>query len=175
MKHIKVKSILTILNIKHSGRGFTAAEMLVALMITGLILAAIAVAFNASAKNYTDNREIFYAANKARQALTQMVPRIRTGQGFNSSSPSNECNFYDSANQHLIYHYNSSDKKLYLYEGGNTLLLCDNVTAMNFIKNWNPMPPDPNADAKSVLISITVAEGSTSQTFSTAIAIRKNL
>ncbi len=171
MKHIKVKSILTILNIKHSGRGFTAAEMLVALMITGLILAAIAVAFNASAKNYTDNREIFYAANKARQALTQMVPRIRTGQGFNSASPSNECNFYDSANQHLIYHYNSGDKKLYLYAGGETQVMCDNVAALTFTPHFGGSP----LDANSVIISITVAEGSTSQTFSTAVAIRKNL
>ncbi len=151
--------------------GFTVAEMLVALMITGLILAAIAVAFNASAKNYTDNREIFYASNKARQALTQMVPRIRTGEGFNTSSPSNECNFYDSAGQHVIYHYNNSDKKLYMIAGGNTLVLCDNVAALTFTPHFGGSP----LDANSVIISMTVEQGSASQTFSTAVAVRRNL
>ena len=59
--------------------GFTMAELLIALMITGMLLAAIAFAFSASVKNFNDNREIFLAANKARQALTQIIPRLRTG------------------------------------------------------------------------------------------------
>ncbi len=70
------------------------AELLIALMITGMLLAAIAFAFSASVKNFNDNREIFLAANKARQALTQIVPRLRTAYAVSSSSPANECAFF---------------------------------------------------------------------------------
>ena len=96
--------------------GFTIAELLIALMITGMLLAAIAVAFNASVKNFNDNREIFYAVNKARQALTQIVPRLRTGHCFNTLSPANECAFYDAGETSITYSYDSSDKKLYMIE-----------------------------------------------------------
>lgn len=139
-------------------------------MITGMLLAAIAVAFNASAKNFNDNREIFYAANKARQTLTQIVPRLRTAQSVSSSSPADECAFYDAGGTNTIYRYNSSEKKLYMVVGGNNRLLCDNVTAMTFTKNTGG-----TANVKSVIISMTVADGSMSQTFTTAVVIRKNL
>ena len=153
--------------------GFTMAEMLIALMITGMLLAAIAFAFSASVKNFNDNREIFLAANKARQALTQIIPRLRTGQGFNQASPSNECDFYNAASpsQNIIYRYDLSDKKLYMIDTNGSHVLCDNVENMTFTKSWGGTP----IDAKSVIISITVTEGSTSQTFSIAVVIRKNL
>jgi prepilin-type N-terminal cleavage/methylation domain-containing protein len=156
---------------KHSCRkGFTMAELLIALMITGMLLAAIAFAFSASVKNFNDNREIFLAANKARQALTQIIPRLRTGQP-SSSSPLNECAFFDAATHNWRYRYDSGDNKLYLDDISNnsTHLLCDNVTAMTFTKNIS------GGNVKSVIISITVTEGSISQTFSTAVVIRKNL
>jgi prepilin-type N-terminal cleavage/methylation domain-containing protein len=150
--------------------GFTMAELLIALMITGMLLAAIAFAFSASVKNFNDNREIFLAANKARQALTQIIPQLRTGQGFNPASPSNECDFHNAAGQNIIYRYNySSDKKLYMIDTNGSHVLCDNVENMTFTKNWG------TNDVKSIIISITVTEGSTSQTFSTAVVIRKNL
>jgi prepilin-type N-terminal cleavage/methylation domain-containing protein len=155
--------------VRHYRSGFTMAELLIALMITGMLLAAIAFAFSASVKNFNDNREIFLAANKARQALTQIVPRLRTGQYFNTLSPDNECTFQNADGQWITYSYNSGDRKLNMTEGGNTHLLCDNVTAMTFTKNTS------GGDVKSVIISITVTEGSTSQTFSTAVVIRKNL
>lgn len=145
--------------------GFTIAELLVALMITGMLLAAIAVAFNASVKNFNDNREIYFAVNKARQSLTQIVPKLRTALNVSALSPANECAF-----DNVIYSYNSGDKKLYMTEDGNTRVLCDNVTAMTFTKNTGG-----TGKVKSVIISMTVAEGSTSQTFSTAVVIRKNL
>lgn len=152
--------------------GFTIAELLIALMITGLLLAAIAVAFSASVKNFIDNREIFLAANKARQTLTQIIPNLRTGQP-DPSSPSNECAFFDAAipPHPWQYRYDSSEKKLYLDDlvTNDTHILCDNVTAMTFTKNIG------GGNVRSVIISITVTEGSTSQTFSTAVVIRKNL
>jgi len=151
-------------------RGFTVAEVLVALIITGMLMAAIAVSFNASVKNFSDNKEMFYAANKARQALTQIVPRLRTAQSVSSTSPVNECAFYDDSGQNITYSYNSSEKKLYMVQGGNNRVLCDNVTTMSFTKNTGG-----TANVKSVIISMTVAQGNTSQTYTTAVVIRKNL
>ena len=151
-------------------RGFTMAELLVALTITGMLLAAIAFAFNASVTNFNANRESFYAANKARQALTQIIPRLRTAYAVSSSSPANECAFFpDAVGPNVTYSYNS-DKKLYMIDTNGRHVLCDNVTAMTFTKK-----PDPPANVKSVIISMTVTEGSTSQTFSTAVVVRKNL
>jgi len=143
---------------------------LVALIITGMLMAAIAVSFNASVKNFSDNKEMFYAANKARQALTQIVPRLRTAQSVSSTSPVNECAFYDDSGQNITYSYNSSEKKLYMVQGGNNRVLCDNVTTMSFTKNTGG-----TANVKSVIISMTVAQGNTSQTYTTAVVIRKNL
>jgi prepilin-type N-terminal cleavage/methylation domain-containing protein len=152
--------------------GFTMAELLIALMITGMLLAAIAFAFSASVKNFNDNREIFLAANKARQALTQIIPRLRTGQAFQTGLPDSECKFKD-ADGHWIT-YTSSDKKLYMQiDSGSSHVLCDNVENMTFTKSWGGTPP--NTDVKSVIISITVKEGSISQRFDTAVVIRKNL
>lgn len=170
---MKIKKIQISVIKKNRRGGFTIAELLIALMITGMLLAAVAVAFNASVKNFSDNREIFFAANKARQALTQIVPRLRTGRYFNTLSPPNECAFQDADGHWIIYSYNSGDRKLNMTDGGNTYLLCDNVTAMTFTKNIVGTPP--TTDVKSVIISMTVAEGSTSQTFTTAVVIRKNL
>jgi prepilin-type N-terminal cleavage/methylation domain-containing protein len=146
--------------------GFTMVELLIALMITAMLLVAVAVAFSASVKNFIDNREIFLAANKARQTLTQIVPKLRTAMNVSTSSPLNECAFHDAIGNDITYSYNSSDKKLYVTEGGNTRLLCDNVTTMTFTKN---------SAGTSVIISMTVTEGGISQRFDTAVVIRKNL
>ena len=43
---------------KFSG-GFTFAELLIALVVTGILLAAVATAFNASIINYQENEDIF--------------------------------------------------------------------------------------------------------------------
>ena len=54
-------------------------------------------------------------------------------------------------------------------------MLCENVTAMSFIKN----PTDDGSDCKSVQVSMTVQHGNPGalrqRTFSAAVVIRKNL
>ena len=62
-----------------SAAGFTIAELLIALAITGILLAAVAVAFNASFTNYRENEDIFKSINKARQVLFRITTQIRTG------------------------------------------------------------------------------------------------
>jgi prepilin-type N-terminal cleavage/methylation domain-containing protein len=155
-----------------STAGFTIAELLIALAVMGILLAAVAVAFNASFTNYRENEDIFKSINKARQALYRMTSQIRTGDNFNPEDPNNRCSFFTADNEDITYEYRNADKKLYLItnNNGNEYVLCNNVTSMSFIKN-----PTGDGDVKSVQISMTVASGDTQRTISAAAVIRKNL
>jgi type II secretory pathway pseudopilin PulG len=165
-------------------RAFTIVELLLALAITGLLLVAVAVAFNASIINYGENEDVFTTINSARQALTRMTSQLRTA-GYQVSpdlfvavdpnAPSNECSFYTADGNDITYRFNSADNKLYLITNDDLsdidYVLCDNVTSMSFIKT----PTDDGSDAKSVQISMTVSSGDVQRTVSAAAVIRRNL
>lgn len=153
--------------------GFTIVELLVALAVMGILLAAVAVAFNASIMNYQENEDIFNAVNSARQALFRMTSQLRTGQAFKLDDPDTKCTFFTSDNQDITYEYRSADNKLYLITNSDSqeYVLCEKVTAMSFIKT----PTDDGLDFKSVQITMTVLVGNVEQTLSAAVAIRRNL
>jgi prepilin-type N-terminal cleavage/methylation domain-containing protein len=158
--------------------GFTIAELLVALAIAAMLLAAIAVAFNASAANYQENEDIFKAVNSARQALFRITSQLRTATTVDPNAPSNECTFITGAGENITYQYNNGDGKLYLITNDDLsdsdYVLCDNVTAMNCTKTTGI---DDNGwiIVKSVQISLTVASDDVQKTISAAAAIRRNL
>ncbi|MBN2455593.1 MAG: prepilin-type N-terminal cleavage/methylation domain-containing protein [Sedimentisphaerales bacterium] len=158
-------------------KGFTIAELLTALAIAAILLAAVAVAFNASYKNYSENEKIFKTINNARQALFRITSQLRTAQAVEPNTPQNECTLITAGGQDLTYRYNSTDNKLYLITNDdlsdNDYLLCDNVTAMTFNKDtaFEGTPPY----VKSVQISITVQQGDIQRTFPSAVVIRRNL
>jgi Tfp pilus assembly protein FimT len=157
-----------------SAAAFTMAELLIALAITGLLLAAVAVAFNASIINYRENEDIFKTINSARQALVRITSQIRTGLVDPCDiSSEDRCKLLCANGSEITYRYDSADNKLYLHEHGTgtDYVLCDNVTAMTFIK----APTDDGLDVKSVQISITVVSGNIQQTLSAAAVVRKNL
>jgi len=153
--------------------GFTIVELLLVLAITGMLLAAVAVAFNASVINYRENEEIFKTINNARQALLRMTSQLRTGYWVDPDAPNNECSFFTADGQDLTYEYRSADNKLYLITNSDSqeYILCENVTLMNFIKT----PTLDGSDCKSVQISMMVQSGDMQRTMSTAVVIRKNL
>lgn len=153
--------------------GFTIAELLIAVAIAGMLLAAVAVAFNASATNYSENEEIFKTINSARQALTRITSQLRTAAAVDPSAPSSECSFITSTGDDITYRYDSSQGKLYLRtnSGGEEYVLCENVVAMNFSRTLT----DDGLDCKSVQISLTVSGGNEQRTVSAAAAIRRNL
>jgi prepilin-type N-terminal cleavage/methylation domain-containing protein len=153
--------------------GFTVAELLIAIAIAGMLLAAVAVAFNASATNYRENEEIFETINAARQALTRITSQLRTSYAVNLGAPDNECSFFTSAGESITYRYDSGQGRLYLRTNsdGQEYILCENVTDMSFTKT----PTDDGLDVKSVQISITVASGNAQRTVSAAATIRRNL
>jgi len=153
--------------------GFTIVELLLVLAITGMLLAVVAVAFNASVINYRENEEIFKTINNARQALLRMTSQLRTGYWVDPNAPNNECSFFTADGQDLTYEYRSADNKLYLITNSDDqeYVLCENVTSVSFIKTAT----DDGLDCKSVQISMTVQSGDMQRTVSTAVVIRKNL
>jgi len=156
--------------------GFTIAEVLIALAVVSILLAAVAVAFNASAINYRENDNIFKAVNGARQALTRITTQVRTANKvFVDGETVAQCSMeMETAQGQLIlirYQYNSGDKTLYLETNGNSYVLCKNVADMRFEKT----KATNNSFAKSVQISITVAAGDIQRTLAAAAVIRRNL
>ena len=150
--------------------GFTFVEILVSLLVTAMLVTAVAIAFNASIMNYNANEDIFKAVNKARQALTMITTQLRTAKAVQTDSPSNECTFISAADEDITYQFNPSQNKLYMIKNGiGTYLLCDDVTNMTFTRNIG------GSYVKSVQISMTVASGDVQETFSAAVVIRKNL
>jgi len=157
--------------------GFSIAELLIALAIAGMLLAAVSVAINASAKNYQENEDIFKAINGARQALFRITSQLRTANAVDPNAPSNECTMITATGENITYRYVSGDGKLYLITNDDLTdsdyVLCDNVTAMNCTKTTETV--DAIIVVKYVQISLTVASDNIKKTISAAATIRKNL
>ena len=157
--------------------GFTIVELLVALAITGILLAAVAFAFNASVINYRENEDIFKAVNSTRQALFRITTQLRTAKAVDPNAPDYECTFITSGDENITYRYDNTDDKLYLITNDDSTdddyVLCDNVTAMSCTKNT--VVEDGLIKVKSVQISITVSSGNVRRTTSAAAVIRRNL
>jgi prepilin-type N-terminal cleavage/methylation domain-containing protein len=159
-------------NTRYKG-GFTIVELLIALAISAILLAAVAVAFNASIVNYQENEEIFKTINNARQALFRMTSQLRTGYFVDPNALSNRCNFFTVAGEDISYEYRADDNALYVItnDDGAEYVLCEDVISMNFVKT----PTDEGSDCKSVQISMTVQSGDFQRTLSAAAVIRRNL
>ena len=157
--------------------GFTLVELLIALAIGAMLLAAVAVAFNASIINFRENEEIFRTINSTRQALFRITTQLRTADAVDPNAPANECTFITADGQDITYRYDSGDSKLYLVTNDDPsdqdYVLCDNVTAMTFAKD--AVVEDEQIKVKKVQISMTVASGDLQRTVSTAAVIRRNL
>jgi Tfp pilus assembly protein FimT len=153
----------------------TIAEMLIVLAITAILLAAVAVAFNASVISYRENENAFKAISSARQALFRITTQLRTAVAVDPSAASNECSLKTAEGDFITYRYNNADNKLYLVTNDNPFdrdyVLCDNVTAMTFTKTLT----DDRADVKSVQILMTVRSGNSQKTLPAAAVVRKNL
>jgi prepilin-type N-terminal cleavage/methylation domain-containing protein len=158
---------------KHK-KGFTIVELLVALAISSILLVAVAFAFQSSIMNYSENENIFKTINSARQALCRITTQLRTAEAVDPCTPDNQCTFVTPDNQTITYDYRDASDKLYLVTGGSEYLLCENVTAMSFVKE-----PFINEllqpDVRSVQISMTVQNGDIKNTISAASVIRRSL
>lgn len=166
-----------------SNAGFTLVEVLLSLAILGMLLAAVALAFNASAVNYSQNEAMFKAMNTARQALLRITTEIRTarsvaliGTGADDDPLDySQCSIFTSNSRNITYRFDSGDNTLYLDDNDASVpyVMCENVTAMTFKRAIVP-GSDPAA-IRSVRISITVVADGLSQTLATAAVVRRNL
>ena len=152
---------------------FTMVELLISLAITAMLLVAVAVAFNASAMNYSQNENIFKATNQARQSLSRMTSQLRTAEAVDPNSNSSQCSLVTAESQTITYRYDSGSNTLYLDTNSNSYVLCDNVTAMTFARET--ATGDDGLYVKSVKILMTVSSGDISRTVSAAAVIRRNL
>jgi len=153
-----------------SRAGFTLVEILIGLAISAMLLAAVAVAFNASVVNYAENEEMYETINNGRQALTRMTSELRTGYTVEPGSPLGRCEFYTADGANTVYELNGTNLRVQK-NGGTPRVLCSGVTACTFTKT----PTDDGMDCKSVQIVLTVRSGNFSRTLSAAAVIRRNL
>ncbi|MHC4573474.1 MAG: prepilin-type N-terminal cleavage/methylation domain-containing protein [Planctomycetota bacterium] len=168
-----------------SDRAFTIVEMLLALAITALLLAAVTAAFNASLTNYQQNEDIFKTINKARQALFRITTQLRTASAVEPNAPANECSLITAGSEDITYRYNGADNKLYFVTNDDLFdsdyVLCDNVVAMTFTRDIVTEVEDVNGEptpvtkVKSVQTSMTVQSGDLQRKVSAAAVIRRNL
>lgn len=161
-----------------SKNGFTLVEVLLSLAILGMLMAAVALAFNASAINYSQNEAMFKAMNTARQALLRITTEIRTAQDvalIGVGDPDNSrCSMHTPDGRDITYRYSSGDNTLYLDDNiaSSSYVMCENVTAITFDRTT--VPDDPSA-VRSVRISMTVSANGLSQTLASAAVVRRNL
>ena len=157
-------------------------ELLLGLALSGLLLAALAAAFNASVMSYQENKETYDTVNNARQALFRMTTQLRTAgwQDPNGSivavvpddpDDPNQCTFCTSSGEGFTYEYRPADRTLYLTrsEDGGEFVLCRNVTDVTFTKT------PAAADCNNVQISMSVQSRGQTRTLSSAVAIRRKL
>ena len=157
--------------------GFTLVELLVALAITAILLAAVAVAFNASVINYRENEDIFRAINTARQAVFRITSQLRTATAVDPNAPANECTMITADGDDITYRYDNTDNTLYLVTNDITTdddyVLCDSVTAMTFTKNV--VTEDAVTEVRGVQVAITVESGGVQKKVAAAAVVRRNL
>jgi len=166
---------------KNKKYGFTIAEMLVALAVMAMLLTAVAVAFNASAINYNENKDMFNAINMGRQAMLRMTSQLRTAEAvsmWSNESFTDRCSFTPAdsnlpfSSQFRFYntaHSTHPANTVCINSGGNHYLLCDHVTSMTFTRS------PTTGTVKSVQMSMTITVGNSSQAITSAVVLRKTL
>lgn len=156
-----------------SAHGFTIVELLMSLVIMAMLMATVALAFNASVINYTTNKDMYRAMNTARQSLLRITSDIRTAVNVNAADASDLCSidYGGAAGYEAVYQYDDTNDRLNLIlanvANAGTYVLCENVTAMTFTKS----PATGNARNVRMVMEVTV--GNETQTVSTAAVIRR--
>ena len=148
---------------------------MIALAITALLMAAVAVAINASVINYQENEDIFKAVNTARQGLARITTQLRTAQAVATAEANSQCSLVTVDGNDITYRYDSSNNSLYLddNDANSSDLLCDNVTAMEFRRQT--ATEGSLTYVKSVQVYMTIVSGNVQREVCGAVVIRKNL
>ncbi len=99
---------------KQNKKAFTLVEILIGLIITGLLMAAVATAFHASLVNYKANQDIYKASNDLRQSLLRITTQLRTATAVDPTTANDRCTLITSTGSDITFQYVSNDSKIYL-------------------------------------------------------------
>lgn len=188
---------------KTQRKGFTVVEMLVAVTILAMLMAAVAVAFDASMKNYQANQDIYETVKVGRQSMMRMINDLRSARAVNVTGSvvaytdtqygvfaqsrglnwvgddAYSCSLINAAGQALCYRYEPDAETLWLDDNDNTesYVLCKHIKGVTFnrvVIAGTGTDPDR---VQSVRISLIVSDDSDdmTQTIAAASVIRRNL
>jgi len=179
---------------KHKS-AFTLVELLMSLMILGFLMAAVAVAFDASITNYQVNEGIYRAANTGRQALLRITNDIRTAQavalalstpgtsnytqltGLNNDSNISRLSLRTANGEDITYRFDLPTTTLFLdiNTSGSSNVLCTNVSAMTFPRATVSGSSPVAIRNVRILMTVSDADSNVSQTLAAAAVVRRNL
>ncbi|MBN1436623.1 MAG: prepilin-type N-terminal cleavage/methylation domain-containing protein [Sedimentisphaerales bacterium] len=113
---------------------FTLVELLMALAITAMLIAATSVAFDAALRSYEANQEQGLASLAARNVLQQLCREVRSAHNDPDtpiivSTDGTECSFVDVADETIVYSYDADLRQLLvnINGGDNWYVFLDGV------------------------------------------------
>jgi prepilin-type N-terminal cleavage/methylation domain-containing protein len=158
---------------------FTLVELLICLAIVGIVLTAVAIAFDACVANYEANKDISDSVIKANQALSRITADLRCAADVDTNSePNNQCAMHTAEGNDITYLFNQNEGKLYLVDNDTSTstshILCENVSLVRFDRTT--AVDDSNlVYVKNVQITLTIGSGNSARNFCSAVTIRRNL
>ena len=168
---------------KHKS-AFTVVEVLLSLMILGMLMTAVAIAFDASVKNYKANEGIARNINLARQTLLRITNDIRTAQTVSIIGPGGDLHnsrltLTTADGQSITYRFNQPTGELFLVTNDDTTdddyVLCRNITAMTFNRAVVPASNPPAVRNVRIVMTLNDPVANTTQTLAAAAVVRRNL
>jgi prepilin-type N-terminal cleavage/methylation domain-containing protein len=169
----------------HPRRGLSLSELMISLVITSMLLTAIATAFGSSAKVIEDNDRFFRATQSARVAMNQILTEVRrcdsvqvTGTRIDVIRPAESL----GANEKMrSYKYDAANQRLVLF----VTHLDDSVSAeyplAQSVLSTTPFTHDMGVDANNaacvarVSVALEVKIGSNEIRLSGSAAPRRSL
>ena len=167
--------------------GFTIIEVMMAMVILAVLMAAVGLAFDASVKNYQANEGIYKTMNTGRQSLLRITNDLRTAQDIPLSteepntqvSVGNDFDGDGNYEEDFTYRFDNSTSPGTLYYDdnitGNSYVLCENVTAMTFNRAIAPGSSPTAIRSVRILMTLTDDLGKVTQTLAAGSVVRKNL
>ena len=146
--------------------------MLIAMVITTLLLTALAGAINAAAVNMNVNEDSFKAVNSARQCLSRITTELRSSSSVAVGEDLCWCSFQNAAGEFVAYYHSDSSDKLLYRKDGHWYTICENVTDMKFTKG---LDPEDSGVVRNVRIKMTVQSGDIVKNFAAAAVVRRNM
>ncbi|MGN0318978.1 MAG: type II secretion system protein J [Lachnospira sp.] len=114
---------------KENNRGFSLVEMLVALVISGIILSALAMLLTQSTSSYRRQTILAQLQNEADITLNQIEINVFESSILNIEKTSGGVSLYTQSDGDKLsgYVYDSANETLYYEEDGIKSLVCGNV------------------------------------------------